>query len=70
MNGYVLRRRAAVAVAASGLVGAAVDTTTFLLVAFGTMDTWGVQWVGKVGTILLVAAALQAWRSRRAVAIA
>jgi hypothetical protein len=66
----VLARRPAIAVAASGLVGAAVDTTTFLLVAFGTMDTWGVQWVGKAVTILLVAAAMQVWRSRRTVAIA
>ena len=66
----VLRRRPAAAVAASGLVGAAVDTTAFLLVAFGTMDTWGVQWVGKAGTILLVAAAMQVWRSRRPAVVA
>jgi hypothetical protein len=52
------------------LVGAAVDTTAFLLVAFGTMDTWGAQWVGKVGTILLVAAVLQVWGSRRVVTVA
>ena len=66
----LLNRRPVVAVAASGLVGAAVDTTTFLLVAFGTVDTWGVQWVGKAVTILFVAAAMQVWRSRRGVAIA
>ena len=65
----VMHRRPVVATAASGIVGAAVDTTTFLLVAFGTMDTWGIQWLGKAGTVLVVAAGMYLWRARRAVAI-
>lgn len=66
----LMHRRPVLATAASGLVGAAVDTTTFLLVAFGTMDTWGVQWIGKAGTVLVVAAGMHLWRARRTIATA
>ena len=59
-----LRRRGlALAVAASGVVGAAVDSAVFLLIAFGSLDFIAGQIVGKMW---MTGAAVAALTARRA----
>lgn len=53
-----------VAVAASNLAGAVVDSTLFLWLAFGTLDHLGGNIVGKTATTLLTLPIV--WRVRRA----
>jgi hypothetical protein len=58
-----LRRRGLwLAVLASGVVGAAVDSALFLQLAFGSLDYLAGQLVGKLWATLAVAAYL--WRRR------
>jgi uncharacterized PurR-regulated membrane protein YhhQ (DUF165 family) len=52
------RKNLSAAVLASGLVGAAVDSTLFLFVAFGSLDFLSGQLLGKLYATLLVAGAL------------
>jgi uncharacterized PurR-regulated membrane protein YhhQ (DUF165 family) len=51
-------RSVALAVLASGLVGAAIDSAAFLLIAFGSLDYFAGQVVGKAWATAAVAAAL------------
>ena len=53
------------AMLASGVVGGAVDSALFLWLAFGSLDFFTGQFVGKAGMALLGAAALVAWRGWR-----
>jgi uncharacterized PurR-regulated membrane protein YhhQ (DUF165 family) len=57
------RRRLAVAVALSGVVGAVIDSAVFLLIAFGSLDYIAGQVVGKVWFSLLGGAVI--WWMRR-----
>ena len=58
-----LRRRGlALAVLASGAVGAAVDSALFLALAFGSLDHLGGQVVGKLEAVTLAALAIAWWR--------
>lgn len=57
------RRRLALAVAASGVVGAVIDSAAFLLIAFGSLDYIAGQVVGKVWLSLLGGAVI--WWTRR-----
>lgn len=59
------RDRLWLAVAASGLVGAAVDSAVFLWLAFGSLDFLAGQIVGKMWASLLAGACLAFYRSRR-----
>lgn len=52
------------AVLASGLVGSFIDTFTFLLVAFGSTDTWEPQVIGKIVATLICTAGYALWRKR------
>lgn len=52
------------AVLASGIVGAAADSAAFLLLAFGSLDYFGGQMVGKLWATLLAAVALLMARVR------
>lgn len=56
------RRHLAGAVMASGLAGAAVDSATFLLIAFGSLEFLAGQVVGKLIMSALAAAVLMTWR--------
>lgn len=57
-----LRRRSlALAVLASGAVGAVADSAAFLFIAFGSLDYLAGQVVGKLWMTLIVAALLWAW---------
>lgn len=58
-------RRLVVAVLASGLVGAIVDSAAFLLLAFGSLNYLEGQVVGKIWATLAAAAALWAMAHRR-----
>lgn len=60
------RKRLALAVAASGFVGAAVDSAVFLWLAFGSLDFIAGQIVGKLWMTVLAAAALIVIRRRAA----
>jgi queuosine precursor transporter len=59
------RRRLVLAVLASGLVGAAVDSALFLWLAFGSLDHLAGQVVGKTWMVA-AAAGLLWWRHRAA----
>lgn len=54
------KRNMPLAVLASGIVGAIVDSAAFLLIAFGSLDYMAGQVVGKLWMTLAVAAALWA----------
>jgi queuosine precursor transporter len=60
------RKRLALAVAASGFVGAAVDSAVFLWLAFGSLDFVAGQIVGKLWMTVFAAAALIVIRRRAA----
>lgn len=60
------RKRLVLAVAASGVVGAAVDSAVFLWLAFGSLDFIAGQVVGKLWMTAIAAAALLAIRRRLA----
>lgn len=57
------RRRLALAVALSGIVGAVIDSAVFLLIAFGSLDYIAGQIVGKIWFSLLGGAVI--WWMRR-----
>lgn len=61
------RRGLVIAVLASGVVGAAVDSALFLGLAFGSLDHLAGQVVGKLEAVALAAAAIAATRRRSAV---
>ncbi len=56
------QRRLALAVLASGLIGAVVDSAVFLWLAFGSLDFLAGQVVGKMWASLAAAGALLGWR--------
>lgn len=56
------RRRLILAVVASGLVGAVIDSAVFLWVAFGSLDLLAGQVVGKAWATLAAALLIFAWR--------
>ena len=56
------RRRLVLAVMASGVVGAFVDSLVFLYIAFGSLDYLSGQVVGKLW--MTIAAAIWLWRRR------
>lgn len=58
-------RRPALAVLFSGLAASFVDTFSFLLIAFGSIDTWESQVIGKVITTIICTVAFAAWRRTR-----
>lgn len=58
------RRRLALAVVASGVVGAAIDSAVFLWLAFGSLDFMAGQVIGKVGLSVLAAAIIVGSRRR------
>lgn len=58
------RKRLALAVAASGVVGGAIDSLAFLQLAFGSVDFWQGQVIGKTWMALLGGALI--WMGRRA----
>lgn len=62
------KKRLIAAVAASGAVGAVVDSAVFLWLAFGSLDYLSGQVVGKVWMTALAAIVLVAMRARRAAA--
>jgi len=55
------KRRLWAAVLASGVVGAIVDSSIFLYVAFGSMDHMTGQVIGKIAMSALAAAVIMAW---------
>lgn len=55
------RKRLMMAVALSGIAGAAVDSAVFLWLAFGSLDFVGGQIVGKLWATLAAVAVLAAW---------
>jgi hypothetical protein len=58
-----LRQRSRpLAIAVSGTVGGAIDSALFLMLAFGSLDYFGGQFVGKTEMALLGAALLCAYR--------
>jgi uncharacterized PurR-regulated membrane protein YhhQ (DUF165 family) len=61
--GPLRRRQMGLAVAASGVVGAVVDSAVFLLLAFGTLDFLAGQVVGKMWMSLLAVPLI--WIARR-----
>lgn len=62
------RRRLVMAVVASSLVGLAVDSVVFLLLAFGSLDYLAGQMVGKAWAVLVSIPFI--WLLRRAVPVA
>jgi len=58
------RKRLALAVLASGVVGAAVDSAVFLWLAFGSLDFIAGQIVGKLWATAIAAAAIIAIRKK------
>jgi uncharacterized PurR-regulated membrane protein YhhQ (DUF165 family) len=60
-------RNKPLAVLASGMAGAVVDSAAFLLIAFGSLDYIGGQVLGKVYASVAVAAFMW-WRTRRRLA--
>ncbi len=58
------RKRLALAVAASGVVGAAVDSAVFLWLAFGSLEFIAGQIVGKLWATAIAAIALAAMHRR------
>lgn len=63
----VLEHRKTAAILVSGVVASLLDSLTFLLVAFGTVETWDTQFAGKAITAILCAAGYKAWRSVRSI---
>lgn len=59
------RKRLALAVFASGVVGAAVDSAVFLWLAFGSLDFIAGQIVGKLWATAIAAAALFAIHAKK-----
>lgn len=59
------RKRLVLAVAASGIVGAAIDSAVFLWLAFGSLDFIAGQLVGKLWMTILAAGALLMMRWRK-----
>lgn len=59
------RRRLALAVLASGLVGAAVDSALFVWLAFGSLDFSIGTWIGKIYASALAVAVLLLIKERR-----
>ena len=62
----LVERRPALAVLASGIAGAAVDSVVFVSLAFGSLDYVGGQTVGKLWASAAVAAAVWFLGQRRA----
>lgn len=60
------KRNMSLAVLASGMVGAMVDSAAFLLIAFGSLDYMAGQVIGKLWMTLAVAAILWASAKRKA----
>ena len=58
----VRRRSVALAVAASGTAGAVLDSFVFLQIAFGSVEYWQGQVIGKAAMSLAAAAVLIGWR--------
>jgi queuosine precursor transporter len=56
------RRGLIVAVVASGIVGAAVDSAAFLWLAFGSLDFLAGQIVGKAWAVLVAVPLIYGWR--------
>jgi uncharacterized PurR-regulated membrane protein YhhQ (DUF165 family) len=63
------RRRMVLAVLASGVVGAAVDSALFLWLAFGSLDHMAGQLVGKIWMVGIAAGLLWLRARRRAIAV-
>jgi hypothetical protein len=63
------RRRLVLAVLASGLVGAAVDSVLFLWLAFGSLDHLAGQLVGKMWMVGAAAGLFWLRAKRRAIAV-
>lgn len=59
------RKRLALAVAASGVVGAAIDSAVFLWLAFGSLDFIAGQIVGKLWMTVVAAIILMAIRFKK-----
>lgn len=59
------RKRLVLAVVASGIVGAAIDSAVFLWLAFGSLDFIAGQLVGKLWMTILAAGALLMMRWRK-----
>lgn len=59
------RRNRPAAVLASGVVGAAVDSAAFLLIAFGSLDFIAGQIVGKLWFSVAAAIIIAQWGARR-----
>lgn len=59
------RKRLALAVAASGVVGAAIDSAVFLWMAFGSLDFISGQIVGKLWMTVVAAIILMAIRFKK-----
>lgn len=62
------KRRLTLAVLASGIVGATIDSALFLYLAFGSTNFLGGQLLGKLYATLIAAAVLAWLRNRRAFA--
>lgn len=60
------RKRLILAVAASGVVGAAVDSAVFLLLAFGSLDFIAGQILGKIWMTIVATFLLAAIRNKEA----
>lgn len=56
------RRRLGLAVLLSGIVGAAIDSAAFLLIAFGSLDYMAGQVLGKVYASALALPLIRLWR--------
>ena len=54
-----LMPRQALEILASGILGSMVDSAVFLTVAFGSIETWYEQTLGKVAIVALVALAVR-----------
>lgn len=62
----LLMPRQALAILASGILGSMVDSAIFLMVAFGSIDTWYEQTLGKMVIVVLVAIAVRMrWTSNK-----
>lgn len=57
-----LEHRRATAILLSGIAAALLDSLTFLLVAFGTVETWDTQFAGKAITAVLCAGVYKVWQ--------
>lgn len=64
------KRYPAMAVIVSGLVGSAVDSAIFLLLAFGSVQYLFGQVLGKFWINLLAGVAIAVWRRRKQSVIA